>query len=104
MITTKIYSMIMNGKRMLTIIGIVLLILLIPLIGMQISDGVNWSLSDFIIAGVLLLTTGLSSELVIQNVKKKEIRNTLIIVLIMALLLIWIELAVGIFGSPLSGS
>lgn len=96
--------MIMNGKRMLIIIGIVLLILLIPLIGMQFSEEVNWSLFDFVVAGVLLLVTGLGCEFIIQKVNKKENRIALIIVIITILLLIWVELAVGIFGTPLAGS
>lgn len=96
--------MIMNGKRMLIIIGIVLLILLIPLIGMQFTEEVNWSLFDFIVAGVLLLATGLGCEFIIQKVKKKENRIALILVIITILLLIWVELAVGIFGTPLAGS
>ena len=36
------------------------LILLIPLIAMQFTDQVAWSLSDFLIAGALLLSTGLT--------------------------------------------
>ncbi len=38
-------------------------ILLLPLVGMRISDEVNWTLTDFVIAGALLGGTGLLLEL-----------------------------------------
>lgn len=94
----------MKSKRLLIILAIVILILTIPFIAMQLSDEVNWSLFDFIVAGVLLLATGLGCEFVIQKVKKKENRIAFIVVMITVLLLIWVELAVGIFGTPLAGS
>jgi hypothetical protein len=34
-------------------------VLLIPLVGMLVSDGVAWSVADFVIAGVLVAGTGL---------------------------------------------
>ena len=42
-------------------------VLLVPLVGMQISDGVNWSLADFVLAGVLLGGTGLLLELAVRK-------------------------------------
>jgi hypothetical protein len=39
------------------------LILLLPLVAMQITDEVDWSLADFVVAGVLLGGTGLLLEL-----------------------------------------
>ena len=94
----------MKSKRLLIILAIVILILIIPFIGMQLSDEVNWSLFDFVVAGVLLLVTGLGCEFIILKVKKRENRIALIVVIITILLLIWVELAVGIFGTPLAGS
>lgn len=79
-------------------------LLLIPLIGMQFSNEVNWSLSDFLIMGVLLLLAGTGIEIArrkVQNVRKKWI---LIGVVVLVFLLIWVELAVGLFGTPFAGS
>lgn len=70
---------------------------------MQFTDEVNWTLADFIVAGVLLLGTGLLCELVVRKVTKIEYRIALCIVILGAFLLIWAELAVGIFGTPFSG-
>jgi hypothetical protein len=80
------------------------LILLIPLIAKQFTDEVNWSLLDFILAGTLLLGTGLTCELVWRRVKKNSLRIAICIVAIIMLLFIWAELAVGILGSPISGN
>ncbi|NCQ18979.1 MAG: hypothetical protein GW805_11710 [Ignavibacteria bacterium] len=93
----------MKNKRLLIILTIVTLLLLIPLIVMQFTDEVNWTLADFIVAGVLLLGTGLLCELVVRKVTKIEYRIALCIVILGAFLLIWAELAVGIFGTPFSG-
>jgi uncharacterized membrane protein len=94
----------MKSKRIIFILGIVTSILLIPLIAMQFTQEVNWTLSDFIVAGVLLLVAGLGLELVLQKVNNKENRIAFYALIIIVLLLIWAELAVGIFGTPLAGN
>ena len=93
-----------KNKRLITILLIVPLLLLIPLIGMQFSSEVNWSLLDFIVMGVLLLGAGLTFEVVLRKVPKKNNRIALIAVILIVFLLIWAELAVGIFGTPFAGS
>ncbi len=90
--------MIMQNKRLIVIILTVALLLLIPLISMQFTDEVDWTLSDFIVAGVLMLGTGLMCNLVMRKVKKTRFRIALCVALMAAFLLIWAELAVGIFG------
>jgi hypothetical protein len=95
--------MIMQNKRLIIIVLTVALILLIPLIAMQFTDEVNWTLFDFIVAGVLLLGTGLMCELVMRKVNKIRFRIAICVALLAMLLLIWAELAVGILRTPLSG-
>jgi Kef-type K+ transport system membrane component KefB len=96
--------MIMENKRGIGIVLTVVFLLLIPLIAMQFTNEVNWNQSDFVVAGVLLLGTGLICELVMRKVKKTNHRIILCAVILAALLLIWIELAVGLFGTPFAGS
>lgn len=96
--------MIVQSKRLIGIVLTVALLLLIPLIAMQFTDEVNWTLSDFVVAGVLLLGTGFMCELVMRKVKKIEYRIAICVALLVALLLVWAELAVGIFGTPFAGS
>jgi hypothetical protein len=96
--------MIMQNKRLIGIVLTVTLLLLIPLIAMQFTNEVQWDSRDFIIMGVLLLGTGLMCELVMRMVKKIQHRVFLIATILVALFLIWAELAVGIFGTPFAGS
>lgn len=81
------------------------LILLIPLFAMQFSNEVNWDLADFLVAGFLLASTALIYEITTWNIKKINHRVAIGIILLAVLLLIWADLAVGIFNIPgFSGS
>jgi len=93
-----------KGKRLILIVLISIILLFTPLIAMQFTDEVNWTLSDFIIGGVLLFGTGLLCELVFRKVKKNSFRIVISAAVLLAFLLIWAELAVGIFGTPLGGN
>ena len=95
--------MIMKNKRLIIIVLTIAILLLIPLIAMQFTDEVNWTLFDFVIAGALLLGTGLTCEIVIRKINKIKHRIAICVTLLVALVLIWAELAVGIFGTPFSG-
>lgn len=93
-----------QNKRLIGILIAVVLLLLIPFIAMQFTDQVSWSPFDFVLAGVLLLGTGLMCELVMRKVNKIQYRVVICLALMAALFLIWAELAVGIFGTPFAGS
>lgn len=86
------------------ILVVIVALLLIPLIAMQFTEEVSWTPFDFVIAGFLLLVTGLTCELVLRKVKGGRLRIVICIAILLLLFLIWIELAVGIFDTPLSGS
>lgn len=94
----------MKNKRLIGIVLTVAILLFIPLLAMQFTDEVNWTLLDFTVAAVLLLGTGLLCELVMRTVNKIGYQIAICAVILVALLLIWIELAVGIFGTPFAGS
>ena len=91
--------MITPNTRLVGIIFVVAVLLLIPVIAKF-----PWSPIDFVTAGVLLLGTGLACEAVLRNVKKFEYRLAICAAIVIALALIWIELAVGLFGTPFAGS
>ena len=76
---------------------------MLPL-AMQFTNEVNWDLRDFVVMGVLLLGTGLMCELVLRKVKQTQHRVAICAALVVALFLVWAELAVGIFGTPFAGS
>jgi hypothetical protein len=96
--------MIIQGKALITVTTITATLLLVPLIAMQFTDEVIWTLSDFAVAGVLLLGTGLLGSLIISKVNKQSYRIAICLALLMVLLVIWAELAVGMLGTPFAGS
>lgn len=91
-------------KRLKTLIVIVAFILLIPLVAMQFSDEIVWNLFDFVVMGFLLLATGLMLDFTTRRVANPTYRSVAIIIVVMVFLLIWAELAVGVFGTPFAGS
>ncbi|MCH5717302.1 hypothetical protein [Niabella hibiscisoli] len=95
--------MITQNKRLAGIIGAVAFLLTIPAIAMQFSNEVNWSSSDFVVAGVLLLSTGLVIELALRKIKRMPYRLLTAAVILFIGFIIWAELAVGIFGTPWAG-
>ena len=89
------------------LIGIVIgvaILLLIPYVAMKFTGEVNWTAIDFITAGALLLGTGLACELVLRKVKTIKYRIAVCTVILLALFVVWAELAVGLIGTPLAGS
>ncbi len=94
----------MKNKRLIGIVIAVAFLLLIPFIAMQFTSEVNWNGFDFLAAGALLLGTGLACEFVMRKVSKTTYRIAICVAILAALLLIWVELAVGIFGTPFAGS
>jgi hypothetical protein len=62
---------------------------------MQFTDEVAWTLSDFLVAGVLLFGTGLI--FVLAASKMPRYRVIIGIMLAAVLVSFWAELAVGIF-------
>ena len=54
--------------------------------------------------GSLLILLGFGINLVIGRVKNLKYRALYIGILVLIFMLIWAELAVGIFGTPLAGS
>ncbi len=93
-----------SRKRLILISLSALMILLIPLIAMQFTAEVKWTISDFVVAAILLLITGLSLELMLRKVKTTKQRVMLSIILFLVFLFIWAELAVGLIGTPFAGS
>ena len=90
-------------NMMIKILPIVGLLLSIPLIAMQLTDEVNWSFFDFIIMGVMLSITGLAIGIIIKKIKYYKYRNIFFTIIVFIFLLIWAELAVGLFGTPFAG-
>lgn len=95
--------MAIGKKHILYILGSTLVVLLIPFLAMQFTDEVQWSLFDFIVAGILLFVFLLLGTLLLQ-LKQKSLKYAAVVLLIIIFTLLWLELAVGLFGTPISGS
>lgn len=94
----------MDKKNLIRTVLLAELLLLVPLAGMQISEDWNWSLSDFIIASVLLAGFGVGCNLVLSGLKNNRRRTIVGALLVLVMLVLWVEMAVGLFGSPIAGS
>lgn len=90
-------------QRFVKIVLIALSLLFIPFVAMQFTDNVQWTYDDFIIMGCMLTVYMLTINFApnsLYGVKK----SLLILILGLLFLLLWAELAVGIFSSPFAGS
>ena len=81
-----------------------LFLLLIPLIGMTITDEINWNPFDFIIMGSLLILLSIGINFASNRAKNLKNRVLYIGILVIIFMLIWVELAVGLFGTTFAGS
>lgn len=89
---------IMKNKNIIRIIIGTICILMIPLIAMQFTDEVKWTLFDFVFAGALLLGTGFAYEFVSRKANHITYRAAVGMAVMTALLLVWVNGAVGIIG------
>lgn len=96
--------MITKNQRNIILFSIPVLLLSIPLLAMQFTKEVNWSVFDFLIAAVILFGAVFTISLILEKFKTTKSRFVLIFTTLAIVFLIWIELAVGIFGSPFAGS
>ncbi len=72
-------------------------ILLLPLLAMLVTEEMNWGLEDFAAAALLLGAAGLAVELAVRVVRGRRARVAAGLAILAALLLVWAELAVGLF-------
>jgi hypothetical protein len=89
-------DIIMQNKIFSWLAFLVGILLLVPLITMQFSSEVNWSVLDFLTAGILLFGLG---SLYVLTARKFQQRNRVVLagIFVAVLAYLWIELAVGIF-------
>lgn len=81
-----------------------LLLLLFPLVGTLVFNEVNWSFFDFIVMGMLILLVSFGIKQIIKRTNSMHYRILLIGSILLIFLLVWAELAVGIFGTPFAGN
>ncbi|MBX4198408.1 hypothetical protein KW782_03685 [Candidatus Parcubacteria bacterium] len=89
---------------------VVALLLMVPFMAMQFNwqipdpgststDGVNWTLSDFVFAGILLFGAALTYEFSTRNITTPKRRLILGIIVFVVLAVIWVGAATGFGGT-----
>jgi len=80
-----------------------LLVLLMPLVGVIFFD-LDWSGFDFLVMALLILSLSILINLILYYTDSSKLKLLLIFIVAILFLLIWAELAVGIFGTPFAGN
>ena len=79
--------------------GTAAFMLLLPFFAMQVTDGVDWDVSDFVIFGAMLAGAGGTYELAARLTGNNAYRAAVGVALAAGFILIWMNGAVGIVGS-----
>jgi hypothetical protein len=88
-----------QNRTILRIELVTAFLLLLPLLAMRFTDDVVWGPADFAVAGALLFGAGLTYELVARRAGSTAYRLAVGVAVLTALLLVWMNLAVGLIGS-----
>ena len=67
------------------------------------TDQVNWSLLDFCVMGAIVLALSVTIRLIRRFLPNRQ-KWIYILFVIFLFILLWAELGVGIFGSPIAGN
>jgi hypothetical protein len=87
-----------RGRSVSRLVRVTACVLLVPLVAMQFTGEVAWTVSDFIFAGVLIYGTGRAYQLVAANAGGISYRAALGLALAAAFILVWTVGAVGVIG------
>jgi hypothetical protein len=74
------------------------LVLLLPAVAMQFTSEVSWGPGDFVVASILLFGAGALTVLGLRRVSGAGRRAALVLGIAFGLVLVWAELAVGLFS------
>lgn len=86
-----------SHRRRIGAWGAAALLVLSPLLAMQVTEEVDWGVFDFIAAAVLVGGLGLAWEVTARVTRSRARRRVMAATLAAVFLLIWAELAVGVF-------
>ena len=92
-----------QSKNKLIKIFFPLLVLLFPLVGVIFFE-LDWSPFDFLVMASLILSLSILINLILHYSSSSRLKLLLVFLLLILFLLIWAELAVGVFGTAFSGS
>jgi len=78
-------------------------VLLVVFLASLLSDQVMWSIYDFLIGGGLIFVFA-TIEVILWNKLKSQHRLFVVLFVLLVFSILWAEMAVGLFDSPLAGS
>lgn len=78
--------------------GVAVGLILLPLAAMQFTSEVNWTLSDFIAAGLMISLSGGALEMAVRTSRNPWARAAAAVMILTSFLLIWVNVAVGFLG------
>lgn len=78
--------------------GTAALLLLLPLVAMQFTPEVNWTVGDFLFAGLIIGLVGVIFELAVRASRNTSFRCGVALALAASFLTIWVNGAVGMIG------
>lgn len=93
----------MKSKTIFYVLGVTLCLLAIPAIGMCFFNDIHWGVLDFLVMGSMFFITAISVSIVWKKVTRKKLRAVMTLLIVFLFLVIWAELAVGLFNSPFAG-
>ncbi|GGY59498.1 hypothetical protein [Pseudoduganella albidiflava] len=86
-----------TSRNVLRVLFVTGALLLVPAASMLLGGGFDWGPGDFVAAAILLAATGLALELARATLRSRTSRLAAGGAIVLALLTLWAELAVGIF-------
>ena len=86
----------MNNKSLKKTVLVPAFILLIPLVAMQYTEEVHWSLADFFVAYILLFGLFYMLHFIKANVQNSTYKIAITAFILLLFAFVWAELAVGI--------
>jgi len=78
---------------------VTVVILMVPLVAMQFSDHVNWSVLDFLLMGSLIFGTGVLFVLVMRLSSNIVYKVAMGLAIGATFFMVWVNLAVGLIGA-----
>ena len=90
-------------RTFVKIFGITIVLLLLPFVSSLFNDQIDWDILDYSVMGSMIFTA-ISLFLYQQKIQKIESSYWIGIFILVIFLLLWDELAVGIFNTLFAGS
>lgn len=94
----KNINIVAENKNLIHVFGIPAVLMILPLIGSLVFEGWNWGVSDYFFAYFFGVTFCALYTFVASTTKNTKYKMAIGFAVLVVAVLLWIELAVGIFS------